>query len=271
MSGGPTATLNDGRNMPLLGYGTWQVPDEDAPALVSGAIEAGYQLIDTARIYENEDGVGEAVRAAAGPVWLTTKLWNSDQGYDGALRAADASLARLGMDAVDLYLIHWPVPSADLYVDSWRALIDLRRAGKARSIGVSNFNADHLDRLEAETGVIPAVNQIELHPRFQQRALREYHQAKGILVQSWSPLGQGNTLQEPTILRIAEKHGCTPAQAVIAWHLALGLSVIPKSSNPERIRANLGALEVMLDGEDMAAIEIMDDPNGRVGPDPMSF
>lgn len=257
--------------MPLLGYGTWQVPDEEAPALVGGAMKAGYQLIDTAKIYENEDGVGEAVRHAEGPVWLTTKLWNSDQGYDSALRAADASLDRLGMDGVDLYLIHWPAPQQDRYVDSWRALIELRRAGKARSIGVSNFNADHLDRLEAETGVIPAVNQIELHPRFQQRALREYHGAKGILTQSWSPLGQGNTLREPAIVGIAEKHGCTPAQAVIAWHLALGLSVIPKTSNPERIRANLGALEVRLDGEDMTVIEAMDDPGGRVGPDPLSF
>ena len=268
---GPTATLNDGRVMPLLGYGTWQVPDEDAPGLVREAIEAGYALIDTAKIYENESGVGEAVRAAPGPVWLTTKLWNSDQGYDKALRAADASLARLGMDAVDLYLMHWPVPNQDLYVESWQAMIALRAAGKALSIGVSNFNPDHLDRLEPETGVIPTVNQIELHPRFQQRELREYHHRKGIVTQSWSPLGQGQLLQDPDIGRIAAKHGCTPAQAIIAWHLALGLSVIPKSANPERLRANLRAVEVRLDEDDLASIEGMDDPNGRVGPDPLRF
>ena len=271
MSAGPTATLNDGRVMPLLGFGTWQVPDDEAPALVRGAIEAGYALIDTAMIYENERGVGDGIRAAGTPVWITTKLWNSDQGYDRALRVADESLKRLGMDAVDLYLIHWPAPKQDLYVESWRALIALRDAGKARSIGVSNFNPDHLDRLESETGIIPAVNQIELHPRFQQQRLREYHAAKGIVTQSWSPLGQGKTLAESVIAQIAEKHGCTPAQAIIAWHLALGLSVIPKSANPERIRANFGAIAVRLDEDDMAQIATMDDPNGRVGPDPLRF
>jgi len=268
---GPTATLNDGRVMPLLGFGTWQVPDDEASGLVRGAIEAGYALIDTAKIYENERGVGDGVRAAGMSVWITTKLWNTDQGYDLALRAADASLARLGMDAVDLYLVHWPVPKQDLYVESWRALIALREAGKVRSIGVSNFNPEHLDRLESETGVVPAVNQIELHPRFQQQGLRDYHAAKGIVTQSWSPLGQGKTLAEPVIVRIAEKHGCTPAQAIIAWHLALGLSVIPKSANPERIRANVQAIEVRLDEEDMARIAAMDDPHGRVGPDPLRF
>ena len=257
--------------MPLLGFGTWQVPDEDAPALVRDAIEVGYALIDTAKIYENERGVGDAVRAAPRPVWLTTKLWNSDHGYDKALRAAAASLDRRGGDAGALYLSHWPAPAQGLYVESWRALIDLRAAGKAHSIGVSNFTPDHLDRLEGESGVIPSVNQIELHPRFQQRELRNYHERKGIVTQSWSPLGQGQLLQDPVIGRIAEKHGCTPAQAIIAWHLALGLSVIPKSSNPERIRANIGALQLRLDEEDMAQIDAMDDPNGRVGPDPLRF
>lgn len=271
MSQGPSATLNDGRTMPLLGYGTWQVTEERAPELVNGAIEAGYRLIDTAMIYENERGVGQGIRKAGQPVWLTTKVWNSDQGQDRALRAADASLGRLGMDAVDLYLIHWPSPKQDLYLETWRALIALRKAGKALSIGVSNFNPDHLDRLEGETGVIPAVNQIELHPRFQQRRLREYHAAKGIVTQSWSPLGQGKTLEEPAIARVAEKHGCTPAQVIIAWHLALGLGVIPRSINVERVRANLGGLQVELDEEDLGTIEAMDDPNGRVGPDPLRF
>jgi 2,5-diketo-D-gluconate reductase A len=204
-------------------------------------------------------------------VFLTTKVWNSDHGYDATLRAADASLARLGVDAVDLYLIHWPVPSLDLYVETWRALIALREAGKALSIGVSNFNADHLDRIAEETGVVPAVNQIELHPAFQQTELRAYHSANGILTQSWSPLGQGKLIEDSRIARIVEKHGCTAAQAIIAWHLALGLSVIPKSSNPDRIRANLGALDVKLDEEDMEAIAAMDEAGGRVGPDPLTF
>ena len=261
-------TLNDGREMPLLGFGTWQIPDEEASGLVETAIGAGYRLIDTASIYRNESGVGAGLRAAGEGVWLTTKLWNDEQGADRVRAAAERSLKRLGVEEVDLYLIHWPVPARDLYVETWQALIALREAGLALSIGVSNFNEDHLDRLEAETGVIPAVNQIELHPAFQQRALCDYHARKGILTQSWSPLGQGSLLGDEQLGRIAAKHGRTPAQVVIAWHLDQGFSVIPKSGNPERIRANFEALQVRLDDEDMAEIEAMDDPKGRIGPDP---
>lgn len=257
--------------MPLLGFGTWQVADEEAEGLVAKAIAAGYRLIDTAALYGNERGVGDALASAAHPIWITTKVWNSDHGYDATLRAADASLDRLGLEAVDLYLVHWPVPAKDLYVDTWRALIALQRAGKALSIGVSNFNPDHLERIEAETGVLPAVNQIEVHPAFQQAELRQYHEAKGIVTQSWGPLGQGTLLHEPVIGRIADKHGCTTAQAIIAWHLALELSVIPKSGNAERIRSNFAAAEVRLDEEDMAAFASLDDANGRVGPNPLTF
>jgi 2,5-diketo-D-gluconate reductase A len=266
-----TARLNDGREMPLLGFGTWQISNEDAGALVQTAIDAGYRLIDTASIYRNEEGVGEGIRAAGEGVWLTTKLWNDDQGAGQARVAAERSLERLGVDAVDLYLIHWPLPAADRYVETWRALIELREAGLARSIGVSNFYEEHLDRLEAETGVIPAVNQIELHPAFQQRALCEYHARKGILTQSWSPLGQGRLLRDERIGRIAAKHARTPAQVIVAWHLAQGFSVIPRSANPERIRANFEAIDLTLDSEDMAGIAAMDDPGGRVGPDPRRF
>lgn len=263
--------LNDGREMPLLGFGTWQIPNEHASDLVRTAMGAGYRLIDTASIYRNEAGVGDGIRAAGGGVWLTTKLWNDDQGAKQARIAAEKSLKRLGVDSVDLYLIHWPLPGVDRYVETWRALIEFREAGLARSIGVSNFYEEHLDRLEAETGVIPAINQVELHPAFQQRSLTEYHERKGIVTQSWSPLGQGPLLRDERIGRIAAKHGRTPAQIVIAWHLAQGFSVIPKSANPERIAANFAASEVALDAEDLAAIGAMDDPNGRVGPDPRRF
>lgn len=265
------ARLNDGREMPLLGFGTWQIPNEEASGLVQTAIGAGYRLIDTASIYRNEAGVGEGMSASGEGVWLTTKLWNDDQGTRQVRTAMEQSLKRLGVGAVDLYLIHWPVPAADRYVETWRALIELREAGLARSIGVSNFYEEHLDRLEAETGVIPAVNQVELHPAFQQRALAEYHAHKGILTQSWSPLGQGQLLQDERIGRVAQKHGRTPAQVIIAWHLAQGFSVIPKSANPERIAANFAASELSLDAEDMAEIAAMDDPGGRVGPDPRLF
>jgi 2,5-diketo-D-gluconate reductase A len=266
-----TARLNDGREMPLLGFGTWQIPNDEAAGLVQTAIAAGYRLIDTASIYRNEGGVGEGIRAAGTGLWLTTKLWNDDQGAAQTRVAAEKSLKRLGVDSVDLYLIHWPLPAVGRYVETWRALIELREAGLARSIGVSNFYEEHLDRLEAETGVIPAVNQVELHPAFQQRDLADYHARKGIVTQSWSPLGQGQLLRDERIGRIAAMHGRTPAQIIIAWHLAQGFSVIPKSANPERIAANFAATELTLDAEDMAVIAAMDDPNGRVGPDPRRF
>ncbi len=260
-------TLNDGRTMPALGLGTWQVPEAHVAAIVRKGIDTGYRLIDTAALYHNERGVGDGVKGE--DVFLTTKLWNDR--HDDAAAALDESLALLGVEMVDLYLIHWPAPSADLYVDAWRALIDLRGEGKARSIGVSNFLPEHLDHIIEATGVTPAVNQIELHPRFQQAEARAYHAARGIVTQSWSPLGQGGLLADATLARIAAKHGRSSAQVVLAWHLALGLSAIPKASSADHLTDNYAALDVTLDDEDMAAIAGMDDAEGRIGPDPVTM
>lgn len=270
----PSLQLNDGRNMPQLGLGVWQTPPDATVAAVRAALEVGYRLVDTAAAYGNETGVGEGLRASGVPrdqVFVVTKLWNADQGYDEALRAFDRSLERLGCDYVDLYLIHWPHPARDRYIDSWRALIRLQEEGRAGSIGVSNFMIEHLRRIMAETGVAPAINQIELHPTFQQTDLRAFHAGQGILTQSWSPLGQGRLLKHPEIARIAARHGKTPAQAIIRWHIDSGLAVIPKSVNPDRIAENAEVLDFRLDAEDLAAIDRLDDPGGRIGDDPLVF
>ena len=267
-----TLTLNDGRTMPQLGMGTWRIPDSQAAMVVRQGLDAGFRLIDTAAIYDNERGVGEGYQRGDGfeGAFITTKLWNDRQ--DDAAAALDESLSLLGLDAVDLYLMHWPAPGQGQYVDAWKAMIDLREAGKTRSIGVSNFLPEHLDRIVAATGVAPAVNQIELHPDFQQRENRRYHEAHDIVTQSWSPIGQGKTLlDQDTITRIAHKHGRSPAQVVIAWHLAHGLSVIPKASSPEHLSDNHAALDLTLDDEDMAAIDAMDHADGRMGPHPQSM
>jgi 2,5-diketo-D-gluconate reductase A len=267
MTSQPTVTLNDGRAMPQLGLGVWQTPPEEAAQVVRTAIEAGYRHVDTAAAYRNERGVGEGLRGAEG-VFVTTKLWNDNQGYDATLTAFDKSLGRLGLDAVDLYLIHWPSPYRGLYVDSWKAIVRLKEEGRARSIGVSNFKEEHLERIIGETGVTPAVNQVELHPTFQQRALREFHQAHGILTESWSPLGQGRELGDATVAAIAAKHGRTPAQVIIRWHLQSGLIVIPKSVTPSRIRENIAVFDFALDEGDMAALAALDRADGRIGADP---
>jgi 2,5-diketo-D-gluconate reductase A len=266
MADQPHIELNDGRRMPQLGLGVWRTPADDAAQVVKTALDAGYLAVDTATIYRNEEGVGEAVRG--GGAFLTTKLWNDRQGYDATLQAFDESAKRLGLETVDLYLIHWPLPAKDLYVESWRALIKLREEGRAKSIGVSNFNADHLRRIVDETGVTPAVNQIELHPRFQQTALRKLHDELGVRTESWSPLGQAQFLDDPMIAALAHKHGKSPAQVIIRWHLDSGLIVIPKSVNPERIRQNLDVFDFQLDADDMARIAGLDSPEGRIGPDP---
>lgn len=265
--------LNDGRAMPRLGLGVWQAPEDITAGLVRTAVEVGYRAVDTASIYGNEAGVGEGVGACsrADEVFVTTKLWNDHQGYDETLRAFEGSLRRLRMESLDLYLIHWPMPRRDRYVQTWRALVRLREEGRAKSIGVSNFQPEHLERIIGETGVTPAVNQIELHPRFQQAQVRAANARLGIATTSWSPLGQGSTLAEPTVLRIAAKHGKTTAQAVIRWHLDLGLTVIPKSANPARIAENFDVFDFALDEEDMAALALLDDPQGRIGPDPVAF
>lgn len=269
----PTITLSDGRRIPQVGLGVWQTPDDVAVEAVRAALRTGYRHVDTAAIYGNERGVGEGLRASGVPreeVFVTTKLWNDDQGHDQALRAFDASLDRLGLDYVDLYLIHWPAPRRDRYVDSWRALIRLREEGRARSIGVSNFTADHLQRIVAETGVPPVLNQIELHPRFQQRALRAAGAKLGVATESWSPLGQGRLLADPAILAIADKHGRTPAQVIVRWHVESGLIVIPKSVNPARIAENFDVFGFSLDEDDHAAIAGLDAADGRIGPDPLT-
>lgn len=270
----PTVTLNDGRSIPQLGFGVFKVPQADAKAVVSQALDIGYRAIDTAAVYDNEDGVGAAIAASAlkrDEIFLTTKLWNDSHAPDAAHAALRASLDRLGLDRVDLYLIHWPAPGRGDIVDTWKALITARDQGLATSIGVSNFTEADLERIMDATGVVPSVNQVELHPAFQQKALRTFHAAHGIATESWSPLGRGASLADPTIETIARKHGRSPAQIVLRWHLDLGLIVIPKSVTPARIAENFGVFDFALDTDDWTAIEAIDRPDGRLGPDPASF
>lgn len=265
--------LNDGHSLPALGFGLWQVPAADTARVVDQALGLGYRLIDGAAIYGNEEGLGEGLRRSGLPrddVFVTTKCWNTDQGYDAALRAFDASLARSGLDRVDLYLIHWPCAQRDLFVETWRALIRLRDEGRATSIGVSNFHAPHLERLVAETGVIPAVNQIELHPRLQQAALRETNRRLGIVTQSWSPLGQGRSFDDPVIRAIAARLGRSPAQVILRWHLQIGCSVIPRSTRAQGLAENLALADFALTAGDLAAIATLD-AGERTGPDPDRF
>ena len=273
MSSVPDITLNNGVTMPQLGFGVFQVPEEETEAAVTTALEAGYRSIDTAAVYGNEAGVGRAV-AASGlrreELFVTTKLWNEQQGYDSALAAFDASLSKLGLDYVDLYLIHWPTPARDRYPDTWRAFEKLLADGRVRAIGVSNFQPAHLQRLIDHFGVVPAVNQIELHPGLQQKELREFHARHGIVTEAWSPLAQGALLTEEAITRIAERHGRTPAQVVLRWHLQLGNVVIPKSVTPERIRQNIEVFDFALSDEDIDAITTLD-RGMRTGPDPDTF
>ncbi|PTL76972.1 aldo/keto reductase [Vitiosangium sp. GDMCC 1.1324] len=273
MSTQTSIQLNDGRSIPQVGLGVWQASNEQAALAVRTALEAGYRHVDTAAIYDNEKGVGEGLRASGvkrEEVFVTTKLWNNAQGGDSALTAFDQSLKRLGLDYVDLYLIHWPAPRKGLYVESWKALKRLKEEGRARSIGVSNFTAEHLDRIIGETGIVPVLNQIELHPRFQQKALSEAHAKRNIVTQSWSPLGQGQLLSDPVIGQIAARHERTPAQVVIRWHIDSGLVVIPKSVTPTRLQENFNVFGFRLDAEDLAQIAKLDNANGRIGPDPMT-
>ncbi|MFI6638105.1 aldo/keto reductase [Streptomyces sp. NPDC050504] len=274
MSKVPSITLNNGVEMPQLGFGVWQVPDDEAAKAVGTAIEAGYRSIDTAAIYENEKGTGQAIAASGLPrdeLFVTTKLWNSEQGYDSTLRAFDASLDKLGLDHVDLYLVHWPLPMKDAYVDTYKAFEKLLADGRTRAIGVSNFLPAHLERLIAETSVVPAVNQVELHPQLAQAELRAFHAEHGIATEAWSPLGQGKGLLEvPTVVAIAQKHGRTPAQVVLRWHLQTGNVVIPKSVTPSRIQENIDVFGFELDADDLAAFAALDEGK-RLGPDPATF
>ena len=265
-------TFNDGNSIPQLGYGVWQIEDNGAADAVGTALETGYRHIDTASIYGNEVGVGRGIAASSVPredIFLTTKLWNSDQGFEKAITALDASLERLGTDYVDLYLIHWAMPQQGTYLESWRALIELKKQGKVRSIGVSNFPQAQLREIIADTSVTPAIHQIELHPYFSQEELRKVHEELGIVTEAWSPLGQGGEiLKDPVIVEIAGKHGISPAQAVLAWHLAKGIVAIPKSVTPARIAENFAAANVTLDTADIAAIDGLTRKDGRIGPDP---
>ena len=266
--------MNDGVQIPQIGFGVWQVENAEAPKAVETAIRAGYRSIDTAAIYGNEEGVGIGIRDSGVPrdqLFITTKLWNDQQGAKSALKAFEDSLNRLRLAYVDLYLIHWPTPRANRYVESWKALAEIKNSGRAKSIGVSNFQIAHLERLLGETGIVPSINQIELHPRFQQKALREFHAKHGIVTESWSPLGRGRAMKDPLIAGIAAKHGRTAAQVTLRWHIQNGLVAIPKSVTPARIVENFDVFGFELTNDDMAKIGTLDNNRGRIGPDPDLF
>ncbi|KUH98328.1 oxidoreductase [Mycolicibacterium acapulense] len=269
----PSITLNDGNSIPQVGLGVWQTPPEDTERAVATALEAGYRHIDTAAAYQNEREVGRALEKSGLPrdqVFVTTKLWNSEQGYDSTLSAFDKSMGRLGLDYLDLYLIHWPLPAKGAFVDTFKAFAHLREQGRIRSIGVSNFEPEHLRELVDATGIVPAVNQIELHPLLQQEELREVHAQMGIATEAWSPLGQGSLLSNDTVVSVAEAHGKTPAQVLIRWHMQLGNIVIPKSVTPERIVSNFDVFDFELSEQDMASVSTLGDGT-RLGPDPRTF
>jgi diketogulonate reductase-like aldo/keto reductase len=269
----PSIALPGGAAIPQLGFGVFQIPPAETEQAVAAALSAGYRHIDTAAAYRNEAGVGLAVRASGlerHEVFVTTKCWNEDQGYEQAKRALHASLDHLEMTYVDLYLIHWPVPAHDKYLDTWRAFIEMRDEGLIRSIGVSNFQPAHLERIIRETGETPAVNQIELHPYLQQLGLRHEHAELGIVTEAWSPLAQGEVLEDPVITAIADKHHRTPGQVVIRWHVQIGNVVFPKSVTPERIEQNFDVFGFELSDEEVAAIDALD-AGRRIGPDPDTF
>ncbi|GAA3888572.1 aldo/keto reductase [Leifsonia kafniensis] len=262
----PTLTLNDGHTIPQLGFGVFKVEPTETTRIVTDALEVGYRHIDTAAIYGNEKGVGDALAASGvdrSDLFVTTKLWNDRQGTQSAFDAFDESLEKLGLDYVDLYLIHWPAPANDLYIESWKALEQIRDSGRARSIGVSNFLVPHLSRLLAETDVVPAVNQIELHPAHQQPEVTEYARRHGIAIEAWGPLGQGKyPLFEETVVAVAaEAHGKSPAQVIIRWHLQVGNIVFPKSNNRARMAENFDVLDFSLTKSEVAAISALE----RVG------
>ncbi|HYO31883.1 MAG TPA: aldo/keto reductase [Nocardioidaceae bacterium] len=270
----PTFTLNNGVDMPRLGFGVFQIPPDETATAVTTALDSGYRLIDTAAGYANEEGVGAAIKASDVPradIFVTTKLANADHGYDAALKAFDTSMSLLGLDTIDLYLVHWPLPAHDLYVETWKALEKIYADGRARSIGVSNFTVEHLTRLLDETDVVPVANQVELHPYLPQPELRRFHADHDIATEAWSPLGQGKTLlNEPAVTALAESQQRTPAQVVLRWHLQLGNIVIPKSVTPERIRQNFEVLDFELSDADMATLDDLA-TGERMGPDPDTF
>ncbi|WP_188219137.1 aldo/keto reductase [Microcella alkalica] len=270
----PHLTLNDGRSIPQLGLGVFLVDPAEAERIVSDALEVGYRHIDTAMIYKNEEGVGRAIAKSGitrDELFITTKLWNSDQGTDSARAALDTSLSKLGLDYVDLYLIHWPAPKYGRHVESWQTLVELRETGKARSIGVSNFMQTHLDDLAQASDVVPVVNQVELHPAFQQRELRAFQEPRGILTEAWGPLGQGKyeLAELPGLAEIAERHGKTVQQVAIRWHLQEGIIVFPKTTKRERMVENADVFDFELSADEMATIAAAD-RDQRVGAHPLN-
>jgi len=269
----PSLPLSSSEQIPQLGFGVFQVSPRETEEVVATALSVGYRHLDTAAAYRNEAAVGEAVHGSGldrDEIFITTKCWNDDQGYEQAKRACRASLERLELSHLDLYLIHWPVPAHDLYVETWKAFIELQSEGLVRSIGVSNFQPAHLERLIAETGVTPSINQVELHPYFQQVGLRREHERLGILTEDYSPLGQGLELEDAVIVEIAQEHDKTPAQTIIRWHLQLGNMVIPKSVTPARIAENFEVFDFELSEAQMEAIATLD-AGTRIGPDPDTF
>ncbi|PPF65347.1 2,5-diketo-D-gluconic acid reductase [Clavibacter michiganensis] len=266
----PLVTLNDGNTIPQLGFGVFKVDPNKTSRIVRDAFEVGYRHIDTAKIYGNEEGVGHAIKTSGidrDELFITTKLWNADQGYESGLEAFEKSLGRLQLDYVDLYLIHWPAPANDNYVDAWKALEKIRESGRAKSIGVSNFTVDHLTRLLGETDVVPAVNQIELHPEFQQREITAFGREHGIATEAWSPLAQGALLKEPNVQEIAEAHGKSLAQVILRWHIQQGNIIFPKSNNRERIEENFQIFDFELSDDEQASITALE-KDGRVGGHP---
>ncbi len=269
----PSLTLNDGQAIPQIGFGVWQVPDDVVTEATLTAFECGYRHVDTAALYYNEGGVGRAIAASGLPredVFVTTKVWNTDHGYDATQRAMDKSLGLLGLDHVDLYLIHWPSPATGDYVETWRSVLDLQQQGLTTSVGVSNFQVAHMQRIIDEFGVVPAVDQVELHPWLPQSQVRTFNADHGIVTEAWSPLASGELLDDATLAGIGAKHGKSAAQVMIRWHLQLGNVVLPKSVTPARIAENVDVLDFELDPEDLAAIGGLETGH-RTGPNPDEF
>jgi 2,5-diketo-D-gluconate reductase A len=270
----PSILLNSGTTIPQLGFGVFQVEPAETARILGSALEIGYRHIDTAALYNNEEGVGEAIRSSGIPrdeLFVTTKLWNTDQSPKESMDAFDASLEKLGLESVDLYLIHWPAPKFHNYVATWEVLGEIAESGRAKAIGVSNFQPAHLKKIMAETGIVPAVNQIELHPEFQQRDVVAYCAEQGIAIEAWSPLASGNLMNTPEITALAEAHGKSVAQATLRWHIQQGRIIFPKSNNPERQRENFEIFDFELSEEELAAFDALDSTDGRVGPNPDNF
>lgn len=269
----PALSLNDGHTIPQVGFGVWQVPDDIVTDATLEAFRSGYRHVDTAAVYENERGVGEAITRAdldRSDLFITTKVWNTDHGYDATLRAFDASIGLLGLDFVDLYLVHWPAPATGDFLETWRAVLSLREDGRVRSVGVSNFHVHHLTRIIDEFGVVPVVDQIELHPWLPQSELRAFAAQHDIRIEAWSPLASGNLIEDPQLAAIGAKYGKSAAQVMIRWHLELGNIVLPKSVTPERIRQNIDVFDFGLDEEDFAVIATLESGR-RTGPNPDEF